>query len=163
MDVGRLEEHLARLGARDAARHDDVARKRQQPPVESLLGEEIVTGETRVDERAGTLVAGEAEPQRGHEPVQPRLEDVPLVEAVLAQREAGVDRRRVDGRRRREAGRPALDLGAGEERVLAMTLEEPPAERVEVDEDDPRMLVELRLDQVGQLVEAVVQSRRTAG
>ena len=44
-----------------------------------------------------------------------------------------------------------------------MTLEEPPAERVEVDEDDPRMLVELRLDQVGQLVEAAVQSSRAAG
>ena len=44
-----------------------------------------------------------------------------------------------------------------------MTLEEAPAERVEVDEDDPRVLVELRLDQVGQLVEAAVQSRRSAG
>ena len=163
MDVRRREEHLARLRARDPARHRDVARNRQQPPVERLLGEEIVAGEARVDQRPGAVVAGEAEPQRGHEPVQPRLEDVPLVEAVLAERKAGVDRRRVDGRRRREAGRPALDLGAGEERVLAMTLEEAPAERVEVDEDDPRVLAELRLDQVGQLVEAAVQSRRSTG
>ncbi len=163
MDIGRLEEHLARLGARDPARHDDVAPKRQQPPVERLLGEEVVRSEPGVGERSGAIVAGEAEPERRDQPVQARLEDVPLVEAVLAQRKAGMDRRRVNGRRRREAGRPPFHVRAGEERVVRVTVEEAPAEGVEVDEDDPRMRAELLLDQPGQLVEAAAQSRRSAG
>jgi len=60
-----------------------------------------------------------------------------------------MDRRGVDGRRRREARRPALDVRAGEQRMVRVTLEEPPAERVEVDEGDPRVLGELLLDQPG--------------
>ena len=93
----------------------------------------------------------------------PRLEDVPLVEAVLAQREAGVDRRRMDGRRRREARRPPLDVGTGEERMVGVPFEETPPERIEVDEGDPRVLGELRLDQPGQLVEAAAQSSCSTG
>jgi hypothetical protein len=47
--------------------------------------------------------------------------------------------------------------------MVCMTLEETPAERVEVDENDPCMLVEVRLDQAGQLVEAAAQSSRSTG
>src|SRR4029077_14012334 len=120
------------------------------------------SGEADVGERSGALVAGEAEPERRDQPVQPRIEDVPRAEAVPAEREAGMDRRRMNGRSRREAGRPPLDVGAGEQRVVRMTVEEAPPERVEVDERDPRMLAELGLDQPGQLVETA-QSRRSAG
>jgi hypothetical protein len=47
--------------------------------------------------------------------------------------------------------------------MVGVTLEETPSECVEVNEDDPRMLAELRLDQSGQLLEAAAQSRRSTG
>ena len=163
MDGRRCEEQLARVGASDLGRHRHVARQRQEPPVEGLCGEEVVGAESDVEERPGTFVTREAEPERGDEPVEPRLEDVPLVEAVLAQREPGVDRGRMDGRRRREARRPALDVGTGEERMVGVPFEKAPPERIEVDEGYPRVLGELRLDQPGQLVEAAAQSSCSTG
>jgi hypothetical protein len=47
--------------------------------------------------------------------------------------------------------------------VVGVTLEEAPAERIEVDEGDTRMLAELLLDQPRQLVEAAGQSSRSTG
>src|SRR6266516_98974 len=140
-----------------------MARQRQEPPVEGLCGEEVVGTESDVEERPGTFVTREAEPERGDEPIEPRLENVPLVEAVLAQREPGVDRGRMDSRRRREARRPTLDVGTDEERMVGVPFEETPPERIEVDEGDPRVLGELRLDQPGQLVEAAAQSSCSTG
>ena len=111
----------------------------------------------------GPVVAGEGEPQRDDEAIQAGLEDMPLVEAMLAEWKPRMDGRRVDGRGGREPGGPTLHIRAGQERVFAVTLEEAPAERVEVDEDDARMLLEALLDQVGQLVEAAAQSSRSTG
>jgi hypothetical protein len=57
-----------------------------------------------------------------------------------------MDRRRMNGRRGGETGRPALDLRTGEERMIGMAFEEAPPEGVEVHEHDPRVLAELFLD-----------------
>ena len=159
----RLKEQPARLRACYLGRHRHVARHRQKPPVDRLFGEDVVSGESGIQKRPQTAVARKAQPQRRDQPVQPRLEDVPLVETMLAEREPGVDGRRMNGRRRRKAGRPALDVRGLEQGVVGVAFEEAPAEGVEVDEDDPRMLCELRLDQAGQLVEAAVQSSRSTG
>ena len=47
--------------------------------------------------------------------------------------------------------------------MVGVAFEKAPAEGVEVDEDDPRVLAELLLDQRGQLVEAAAQSSRSTG
>ena len=47
--------------------------------------------------------------------------------------------------------------------MVGVPFEETPPERIEVDEGDPRVLGELRLDQPGQLVEAAAQSSCSTG
>ena len=73
--------------------------------------------------------------------VERRLEDVPLVDAVDADRQAAVQRRRVRGRRRRELALEleddAVAVDALEQRMPCVLLEETPRERVEVDEENP--------------------------
>src|SRR5262245_55858876 len=134
MNGRRTEEQPARRRGCDSGRHRYMARDRQELLVDRLVGVDVVRGESGLQNRPELVVARKAEPQRRDEAVQLRLEDVPLVEAVLAERETRVDRRRMDGRRRRKAGSPALDVRALEEPVVCVTFEEAPAESVEVDE-----------------------------
>jgi hypothetical protein len=74
-----------------------------------------------------------------------------------------MERRRVRGRRRRELARPLLDACAREERMLAVPLEEAPAECVDVDECDALVRREQRLDEAGELRERARQSSRSTG
>ena len=84
----------------------------------------------------------------------PGLVDVPLVEPVLLDRQPGVERRQVRGRRRRELRGDRLDLQPPQERMVGVALDELPAERVEQHDRDPLVLARQRGDSAGKFSES---------
>ena len=70
----------------------------------------------------------------------------PLVEPVLGDREAGVERRQVRGRGRGELRRDRLDLQPPQERMIGVALHERPAERVQQHDRDALVLARERGD-----------------
>jgi hypothetical protein len=119
----------------DRAAHARVG----EASVDRVGGEQVI-GMEMSRERSAHAVPGEGEEQRRDQPVEGRLVDVPLVEAVIRDGQAAVDRRHLRGGRRRklrrQLGEQTLRSGPDEQRMSGMPLEERPAERVEVDEDD---------------------------
>src|ERR1051326_4297197 len=112
---------------------DDVARHVE--PLVERAREDVLRGEPRREQRLALGVAREGEEKRRDQTVEPRLVDEPLVQAVLPDRQAAVDRRRVRRRRRRELARQTFDeRRVADQRVVAVELEELPAEGVEIDE-----------------------------
>ena len=112
----------------DAGLRQALVERRRRRAQEARIG-------TRAQQRVARGVARVAEQQRRDERVERRLVDVPLVQAVLADRDAGVQRGDVRGGRRRELRGQRRDrVEAPQQRVVAVAGEEAPAEGVEQDE-----------------------------
>ena len=129
----------------DARRRGTVADRPRDDARDSVVDEPFAERPLRVEPRRIEMrrqrlsaIAGERVGQRRDQAVEARLEHEPLVEAVLADGQARVDRRHMRRRRRGELAGQAVDGavrgGAGEQRMVPMTLGDLEAEGVEVDQ-----------------------------
>jgi hypothetical protein len=144
------ERREARAGGRHAVEggwgerarvHDDRAHAGlRQPLVQRGAVDEHLRVEARGAERVGPVVARALEAQRRDDVVDRGLVDVPLVQAVLADRPARVHRGHVRGRRGGELRLQVGDLEPAQEGMARMALEEPAPEAVEQHDADPLAL-----------------------